>query len=76
MGGSDDLLVQDGGGIEMTLERLLATAATTSTGGGGAREQLWEVEEDPDLQDDPLMQLDIQVCHTACDWCSSLPSVM
>lgn len=34
----------------MTLERLLVDG-----------EEQWEIEQDPDVLDDPIMQLDIQV---------------
>ena len=49
-----------GGGVE-GLEALLAPASAYPGYDGGGRISDWEVEEDPDLQDEPVLQLDIQV---------------
>ena len=40
-------------GVEGTLERLLADAAFA--------EAEWEVEEDPDILNDPIMELNLKV---------------
>ena len=47
-------------GLETTLESLLAHGrGYNATGGEGSAE--WEVEDDPDLVNEPLLQLDMQV---------------
>ena len=47
---------EQAGSIELTLERLISSAAAYG-------EEHWEAtEQDPDVLDDPIMQLDLQVC--------------
>ena len=48
------------GGLETTLESLLAPGRGYDMTGGGASAE-WEVEDDPDLANEPLLQLDMQV---------------
>lgn len=53
----------EGEGLEATLESLLAPARDypgyDAIGGGAVGE--WEVEDDPDLVNEPLLSLDMQV---------------
>lgn len=47
--------IQETGSVELTLEKLLSSAAAYN-------EDQWDAtEQDPDVLDDPVMQLDIQV---------------
>ena len=51
--------------LEWSLERLLADAACGSGQG-------WEMEDtDPDVLEDPIMQLDIQVCRYRGRYCTT-----
>ena len=52
--------MDDSGGLESTLESLLAPGRGYGATGGGASAE-WEVEDDPDLANEPLLQLDMQV---------------
>ena len=58
----------EGEGLEATLESLLAPARDypgyDAIGGGAVGE--WEVEDDPDLVNEPLLSLDMQVSG---QWC-------
>ena len=47
-------------GLEATLESLLAPGRGYDAIGGGASIE-WEVEDDPDLASEPLLQLDMHV---------------